>query len=287
MPETVEMFVERDLIVTARDGVGLASPTGDGRFPVLMERAPYDKSAPSRSERTTAVGGRWWTARDWPLPQTVWTKFYLRSDRSLGHEFPDDGAGSLGYASDPRDPVPTIGGALSLGEPVMRGGAYNQRDLAERADVLAFATLRSSATGGDPTCDDSVLDLFRRPRHGFYGKADRPAPPNEDYPNGFAMNLTEGILRCRYRDSWERPSPLVPGEVFAITIELFPTGNLFTRGHRLRLDIASTNFPHFDINPNSGEPEGAMEHPRAAHNRVFVDAAHPSHIVLPVILAGS
>ena len=92
-------------------------------------------------------------------------------------------------------------------------------------------------------------------------------PPNADYPNGFAMNLTEGILRCRYRDSWERPSPMVPGEVYAITIELFPTGNLFTRGHRLRLDIASSNFPHFDINPNSGEPEGAMEHPRIAHNR--------------------
>jgi putative CocE/NonD family hydrolase len=101
------------------------------------------------------------------------------------------------------------------------------------------------------------------------------------------MNLTEGILRCRYRDSWERPSPMMPREVYAITIELFPTGNLFSRGHRLRLDIASSNFPHFDINPNSGEPEGAMEHPRVAHNRVFVDAAHPSHIVLPIIPSGA
>lgn len=97
------------------------------------------------------------------------------------------------------------------------------------------------------------------------------------------MNLTEGILRARYRDSWEEPAPMVPGEVYAITIELFPTANLFARGHRLRLDISSSNFPHFDINPNSGEPEGSMEHPRVAHNRVFVDAARPSHIVLPVI----
>jgi len=76
---------------------------------------------------------------------------------------------------------------------------------------------------------------------------------------------------------------MAPGEVYAIKIELFQTGNLLTRGHRLRLDVASSNFPHFDVNPNSGEPEGAMEHPRVAHNRVFVDAARPSHIVLPII----
>ena len=108
-------------------------------------------------------------------------------------------------------------------------------------------------------------------------------PPNEDYLEGFAMNLTEGILRVRYRDSWERPSPMVPGETYAITIELFPTSNLFTSGHRLRLDISSSNFPHFDINPNSGECEGAMDRARIARNQIFADAAHPSHIVLPVI----
>jgi hypothetical protein len=90
-------------------------------------------------------------------------------------------------------------------------------------------------------------------------------------------------LRVRYRDSWEEPSPMLPGEVYAITIELFPTGNLFASGHRVRVDISSSNFPHFDVNPNSGEPEGAMERPRVARNRVFVDAARPSHIMLPVI----
>ena len=97
------------------------------------------------------------------------------------------------------------------------------------------------------------------------------------------MNLTEGILRVRYRDSWEQQSQMMPGEVYAITIELLPTGNLFASGHRLRIDISSSNFPHFDVNPNSGEPEGAMERPRVARNRVFVDAARPSHIILPVI----
>ena len=76
---------------------------------------------------------------------------------------------------------------------------------------------------------------------------------------------------------------MMPGEVYAITIELFPTSNLFASGHKLRLDISSSNFPHFDVNSNSGEPEGAMEHPRIARNRVFVDRAHPSHVILPVI----
>jgi len=107
--------------------------------------------------------------------------------------------------------------------------------------------------------------------------------PNDDYPEGFAMNLTDGILRVRYRDSWERPSPMAPGEIYAITIELFPTSSLFASGHRLRVDISSSNFPHFDINPNSREPEGTGGAPANRPNRVFVDAAHPSHIVLPVI----
>ena len=108
-------------------------------------------------------------------------------------------------------------------------------------------------------------------------------PPNQDYPHGFAMNLCEGLLRLRYRESWEAPRLMTPGEVYAVTIELFPTANLFRRGHRLRLDIAGSNFPHFDVNPNSGEPEGSAAHPRRATTQVFTDGTRPSHLVLPVI----
>jgi putative CocE/NonD family hydrolase len=108
-------------------------------------------------------------------------------------------------------------------------------------------------------------------------------PPSADYPEGFAMNVTEGLLRLRYRDSWERPALMTPGTVYAITIELFPVGNVFVAGHRLRIDISSSNFPHFDVNPNSGESEGSMAHPRIAENRVFVDRDRPSHVMLPVI----
>jgi putative CocE/NonD family hydrolase len=227
------------------------------------------------------------------------TKFYLHADRSLRPEPPSSNTGPLDYLSDPKSPVPTIGGAMSSGEPVMRAGAYDQRErpgvfgareayrpLAERPDVLVFCTPplhRDIEVTGPVTV--RLWIASDAPDTDFTAKLIDMHPPNDDYPDGFAMNLTEGILRARYRDSWEQPAPLVPGEVYAVTIELFPTGNLFTSGHRLRLDIASSNFPHFDVNPNSGEPEGAMEHPRIAHNRVFVDANRPSHVVLPVIPA--
>jgi uncharacterized protein len=193
--------------------------------------------------------------------------------------------------------VPTIGGAVSSGEPLMRGGAYDQRTepqvfgasppfqpLCERPDVLSFATPpldRELEVTGPVTLRLWVAS--DAPDTDFTAKLVDLYPPNPHYPNGFAMNLTEGLLRLRYRDSWEQPAPTLQGAVYAITIELFPTGNLFQRGHRLRLDISSSNFPHFDVNPNSYAPEGSFAQPRIAENRVFVDRERPSHIILPVI----
>ena len=242
-------------------------------------------------------GGRWCSADDWPLPGTQWTPFYLHADRGLRPAPPTAGVQPLDYLFDPRDPVPTIGGALSSGEPVMRAGAYDQRErpdmfggreplrpLSERPDVLAFTTppLDRDLEVAGPV-EVRLWVASDCPDTDFTAKLIDVHPPTADYPQGFAMNLTEGILRLRYRDSWERPSLMTPGEVYPIAIELFPTANLFLRRHRVRLDISSSNFPHFDVNPNSGEPEGSMEHKRVARNRVFVDAAHPSHIVLPVV----
>ncbi|MCF5020619.1 CocE/NonD family hydrolase, partial [Pseudomonas lactis] len=108
-------------------------------------------------------------------------------------------------------------------------------------------------------------------------------PPSADYPEGFAMNITDGIRRCRYRDSWEQPTALKPGERVKVLIEPFATCNLFKRGHRLRLDIASSNFPRFDVNPNSGEPSGQASHPRVAHNRVHLSHAAASCLRLTVV----
>ena len=110
-------------------------------------------------------------------------------------------------------------------------------------------------------------------------------PPSADYPEGFEMNLTHGILRCRYRNGWERPTLMAPGKAYRITVEGFPTANRFARGHRIRLDISSSNFPHFDVNPNTGANEGTGLTRQIARNSVFVDAGHASSITLPILAA--
>jgi len=245
-------------------------------------------------------GGFWREATDWPLPGTQSTRFHLQADRSLSEALPEESAAPLALTADPHDPVPTIGGAISSGEPVMRAGAYDQRTgpnvfgarpsygpLAERPDVLSFATapLAADLEVAGPV-ELRLWVASDSPDADIHAKLVDVYPPSPDYPHGFAMNLAEGLLRLRYRQSWENPSPMVPGEVYPVAIALFPIANLFRRGHRLRLDLAGSNFPHFDVNPNSGEPEGSSERPQIATNRIFVDRERPSYLILPVIPPG-
>jgi len=242
-------------------------------------------------------GGRWRAERDWPLPATRWTPYYCGRDGSLSPARPGESAGYREYRFDPANPVPTIGGTVTSGQPVMVGGAFDQREgarffgskepyrpLAARADVLVFQTpvLETAVEVTGPI----VANLWISsdcPDTDFTIKLVDVYPPNADYPDGFAMNVTDGILRVRYRDSWERPSMMTPGMVYPIRVSAFPTSNLFARGHRIRLDISSSNFPHFDVNPNTGEPEAKATSARIATNRVWLDAARPSHVILPVI----
>ncbi|MBV9860582.1 MAG: CocE/NonD family hydrolase [Alphaproteobacteria bacterium] len=227
-------------------------------------------------------GGHWRSAAAWPIPQTCWTSLYLRADGSLAAT--PAGSAVRDFAFDPRDPVPTRGGAISSGEPIMHAGAFDQSATASRSDVLVFRTApfdRDLEIAGPVTV--RLWIASDAPDTDFTAKLIDLYPSSADFPHGFAMNLTEGLFRVRYRDSWEKPALMNPDEVYAITIELFPVANLFCRGHRLRLDISSSNFPHFDVNPNSGEPEGSWDHPRIARNRVFAEAERPSHILLPVI----
>jgi hypothetical protein len=193
--------------------------------------------------------------------------------------------------------VPSIGGTITSGKPVMVGGAFDQVEgprffgsrepflpLAARPDVLVFET--------EPLAEDVEITgaiearLFvtsDRPDTDFTFKLMDVHPPSEDYPEGFAMNLTDGILRARYRNSWERPEMLTPGEAQEVRIDAFPTSNLFKAGHRIRIDISSSNFPHFDVNPNTGAPEGLGLTRQVARNTLFVDAARPSRVILPII----
>ena len=108
-------------------------------------------------------------------------------------------------------------------------------------------------------------------------------PPSADYPEGIEMNLEDGIIRARFRNSLERAELMTPGEIYQFTIQLYPTSNLFKAGHRIRLDISSSNFPRFDPNPNTGEPLNAHARTMVARNTIYHDAAHPSHVILPII----
>ncbi len=108
-------------------------------------------------------------------------------------------------------------------------------------------------------------------------------PPNADFPGGVQLNVGDSIVRARYRDSLERATLMKPGKVYQFTIEMYPTSLVFKRGHRIRLDISSSNFPRFDVNPNTGEPLGQQRRWAVAENSIYHDGEHPTQIVLPII----
>jgi putative CocE/NonD family hydrolase len=112
-------------------------------------------------------------------------------------------------------------------------------------------------------------------------------PPSKDYPSGIDLNVADSIVRARYRSGPGTATLLTPGQPYEFSIETYPTSLVFKRGHRIRLDISSSNFPRFDVNPNTGEPLNDHRRWRIAENSVYHDPEHPSHIVLPIIPARS
>lgn len=186
---------------------------------------------------------------------------------------------------------------MSSLDPVAFAGSWNQVEgpdfygckppylpLASRPDVLVFQTepLREPAQVVGPI-EAELWVSTDGPDTDFTAKLIDVYPPSADYPGGYAMNLTDGILRLRYAEDPARPRLRQPGELVRIRITLFPTANVFMPGHRIRLDISSSNFPKFDVNPNTGEPEGLARRRRIAVNTVFADAARPSKLLLPLL----
>lgn len=246
-------------------------------------------------------GGNWRAEKDWPIPDARNTPYYLHPKGLLSPDMPPAGDGSVSFDYDPDHPVPTMGGNVTSGLPVMAGGAFDQVEglkffgsrepyipVAVRPDVLVFETrLLEADTEVTGALEATIWVSSDRVDTDITIKLIDVYPPSVDYPSGFAMNLTDGILRLRYRNSWEEPEMLQPGVPVQVKVTTFPTSNLFKKGHRIRLDISSSNFPHFDVNPNTGAPEGTGLTRQIARNTVYLNRDRSSMVVLPIIPARS
>ena len=263
-------------------------------------------------------GGYWRQEAEWPLARTSFTRFYLHGNGLLQTDLPPEDGGRTTYRFDPDNPVPTIGGnfsSLSFLSPLPQKddpdqpagaerrqeitpcGGYDQREselffgcelpflpLGSRPDIIVFQTppLEQDVEITGPI-EVKLWIASSAPDTDFTAKLIDCYPPSSDYPQGYALNLTDSILRARFASSRDKEIFLEPGRVYPLTIVLYPTSNRFKQGHLIRLDISSSNFPRFDVNPNTAEPLGQSRRQVQADNSIYHSRQFSSHIVLPII----
>lgn len=217
-----------------------------------------------------APGKVWQTAEDWPVPAAD-TPYYLTPQGGLQTQ--PAASAALAYTYDPADPCPTLGGANLL----IEAGPMDQRDLAERADVLRFATdpleepvactgrvkvrLRVSSSAPDTDFTAKLVDI---------------------YPDGREILLLDGIQRLKFRDGFETPEPLPPGDTGELTIDLWSTSVVFNRGHRIGVHISSSNYPRFEKNPNTGDDFPSADNLQAAENTLHLGGMDGPALILPI-----
>lgn len=228
----------------------------------------------------------WVFENEYPLARTDYQPLYFASG---GHANSDQGDGRLMWTRpdgpstfdrfryDPADPVPSVGGNYCCGTPSPEG-PRDQRRIERRPDVLVYTS--------EPL--DEELEVTGPLKVVLHASSDAPdtdffAKLVDVHPNGASYNIAAGVVRARYRDSVAAPAPLVPGHVYRFEIDLVGTSIAFLKGHRIRVHLTSSDFPHFDRNPNTGATCAATNEGRVAEQTVFHDAQHPSHILLPVI----
>ena len=217
----------------------------------------------------------WRDEQEWPLARTQYTPFYLHSGGRLSADAPGQQEADH-YIYDPANPTPTQGGS-NLMNALYTPGVKDQRAIEARPDVLVYTSEPlSQATEVTGPLQVKLWAASDGPDTDFVARL------VDVWPNGFAQNINDGIIRARYRNG-DQPEMLEPGRPYEFTINLWSTANVFKVGHRIRLDITSANFPRWDRNPNTGAPFGQDSELRPAHQTILHDPAHPSHIVLPVI----
>jgi putative CocE/NonD family hydrolase len=233
------------------------------------------------------MGENKWRYEDsWPLERAKETRYHLHSSGKANSIF-GDGALSMDdnkteapdqYLYDPLNPVPTTGGPLCCDPEHLPAGPRDQSAVEGRPDVLVYSTppLEQDLEVTGPV----LLDLYAK---SSAVDTDFTAKLVDVWPNGFAQNLTEGILRARYRDSTKEAHPIEPGKVYEFKIDLWSTSNVFLKGHRIRLEVSSSNFPRFDRNLNSGKDQSADQTVVKATNTILHDQEHPSALILPVV----
>src|SRR5262249_45764426 len=228
----------------------------------------------------------WREEIEWPAARARPVLYYLGGD---GRANTLDGDGGLAreapgreapdhYLYDPRRPVPTRGGGLCCWPAAAPPGPFDQRPIETRPDVLVYTT---------PPLEQAV-EVTGRVTVTLWAAT---SAPDTDFtaklcdvaPDGYARNLTDGIVRARYRNGTARSEPITPGRIHEYRIDLWATSNVFGAGHRIRLEVSSSNFPRFDRNPNTGHALGADALLRPAVQTIHHDAEHPSHLVLSVV----
>jgi putative CocE/NonD family hydrolase len=247
-----------------------------------FDRWLKNSGVPERAHpvRIFVMGINQWRDEDeWPPARARNVKFYLDAGGQLGNK-PDPHAAPDTFVYDPRNPVPTMGGAVCCNPRVFPWGPLDQRLVEKRRDVLMYSTapLASAMEVTGPV--KVVLHVASSaPDTDFTAKL------VDVFPDGTARNLTDGILRMRYRDSLEAPKLMTPGEVYKVTIDAGVTSNVFLAGHRIRVEISSSNFPRFDRNPNTGGlvADAKAKESRKAMQTVYHEHERYSYALLPVV----
>jgi putative CocE/NonD family hydrolase len=228
----------------------------------------------------------WRDEQEWPLARAQSTSYYLRS---LGKANSLNGNGLLStnapaeeppdvFLYNPEDPVPTMGGALCCNPYFAANGAYEQSAIEARQDVLVYSTppLESEVEVTGPV----KVTLFAATSA---KDTDFTAKLVDVCEDGCARNLTDGIIRARYRESMSSPTLLEPGKVYEYTIDLWATSNVFQKGHQIRVEISSSNFPRFDRNTNTGNTIANDSTFKPAMQTILHSSQYPSHITLPIV----
>jgi len=225
---------------------------------------------------------RWRDENEWPLERTRYTDVYLHS-RGRANSLRGDGALSFAkpgeeapdnFVYDPNNPVPTRGGTTLSIPP----GVFNQADVEQRDDVLVYTSEALSA-------DFEVTGPVSLRLHAASSAPDTDftAKVVDVRPDGYAQNIVDGVIRARFRESQSAPTLITPDRVYEYAIDLWATSHVFKPGHRIRLEVSSSNFPRYDRNQNTGHDFGADGEVRTAKQTIFHDSRYPSHLVLPVI----